>query len=71
MRDDKRIKVNGEWRELCCSDLAALMTGLGYSGESRGVAVAVNQELVPKSEWAERTLEPGDAVEIVSAVQGG
>lgn len=36
-----------------------------------GTAVAVNGEVVPRSGWAERTLEDGDAVEVLAAVQGG
>ena len=36
-----------------------------------GIAVAVNGEVVPKGEWGERSLEEGDRVEIIRAVQGG
>jgi thiamine biosynthesis protein ThiS len=37
----------------------------------RGVAVARNREVVPKSRWGEVVLEPGDTVEIVTAAAGG
>lgn len=36
-----------------------------------GVAVAVNEEVVPRAAWPEWRLADGDAVEIVTAVQGG
>ncbi len=36
-----------------------------------GVAVAVNLEVVPKAEHADRRLEEGDRVELVRAVGGG
>lgn len=36
-----------------------------------GTAVAVNGEVVPKSEWASTQLEDGAAVDILTAVQGG
>ncbi|SDL50963.1 sulfur carrier protein ThiS [Glycomyces sambucus] len=36
----------------------------------RGIAAAVNGEVVPKSEW-DRPLADGDAVEILTATQGG
>jgi sulfur carrier protein len=39
--------------------------------QSRGVAVAVNERIVRRSDWPERNLESGDAVEIVTARQGG
>jgi sulfur carrier protein len=37
----------------------------------RGVAVAVNGTVVPKSTWAEVSLAEGDAVEVLTAAQGG
>jgi sulfur carrier protein len=37
----------------------------------RGVAVAVNEEVVPRSSWDGTSLEAEDRVEILSAVQGG
>ena len=36
-----------------------------------GIAVAVNGEVVPKGSWGERTLQAGDRLEIIRAVQGG
>jgi sulfur carrier protein len=42
-------------------------------GDTRphGVAVAVNEEVVPRGEWASWQLVDGDVVEVVTAVQGG
>lgn len=37
----------------------------------RGVAVALNGEVVPKSTWAQTTLSAGDRVEVLTAAQGG
>lgn len=37
----------------------------------RGVAVAVEGEVVPRREWDARVLEEGARVEIVNAIQGG
>ncbi|GAA0515328.1 thiamine biosynthesis protein ThiS [Paractinoplanes deccanensis] len=37
----------------------------------RGVAVAVNGEVVPRSAWAAVPLAEGDAVEVLTAAQGG
>ncbi len=36
-----------------------------------GVAVAVNQEVIPRSQWSQTALKPGDRVELIRAVQGG
>jgi len=37
----------------------------------RGVAVAVNGTVVPRSTWADVPLAEGDAVEVLTAAQGG
>jgi sulfur carrier protein len=39
--------------------------------DARGIAVAVNECVVRKSEWEKHQLLDGDRVEIVRAVQGG
>lgn len=36
-----------------------------------GVAVAVNDEVVPRSQWTGAVLRPGDRVEVLTAAQGG
>jgi sulfur carrier protein len=47
-----------------------LVAGI-IAGESRGVAVAVNDAVVPRAAWSSHRLKSGDAVEIVRAVRGG
>jgi sulfur carrier protein len=37
----------------------------------RGVAVAVNGTVVPRSSWTEVALADGDTVEVLTAAQGG
>ena len=37
----------------------------------RGVAVAVDAEVVPRGEWESRRLAGGERVEVVMAIQGG
>ncbi|MEU5565647.1 MULTISPECIES: sulfur carrier protein ThiS [Micromonospora] len=39
--------------------------------QQRGVAVAVNGEVVPRTGWPATTLRDGDRVEVLSAAQGG
>ena len=43
----------------------------GANGEGRGVAVAVNGEVVRRVEWSKTKLESNQSVEVVHAVQGG
>lgn len=49
--------------------VAALLTALGVS--PRLVAVAVNGEVVRRSDWPVTLVRDGDTVEIVRAVGGG
>jgi sulfur carrier protein len=37
----------------------------------RGVAIAVDAEVVPRGEWSTYTLDDGARVEVLIAVQGG
>jgi sulfur carrier protein len=48
--------------------VAALLQSLGYP--DRGIAVAVDQTLLPRSAWA-TALSDGAQLEVVTAVQGG
>lgn len=49
--------------------LDALVTTLAPS--ARGVAAAVNGEVVPRRAWPDTLLADGAVVEVVTAVQGG
>lgn len=41
------------------------------AGGSRGVAVALNGEVVPRSSWEATALSPGDSMELLVATAGG
>ena len=65
-----RVQVNGESRQFAPgATVAALVAELQLSGQR--IAVEVNEELVPRSAYAERVLEDGDRVEVVHAIGGG
>jgi sulfur carrier protein len=64
------LTVNGERRNLPGpASVADLVSELTH--RETGVAVAVNGEVVPRSEWGRTALGRGDAVEVLTAVQGG
>jgi sulfur carrier protein len=68
-----KVLVNGETRDLPDAlTIAELVADEAPGLESgRGVAVAVDAEVIPRSEWATTTLETGQAVEVLAAIQGG
>lgn len=47
------------------------VTAAGVEPEARGIAVAIEGEVVPRAEWNRRELLDGERVEVVHAVQGG
>lgn len=50
--------------------LAQLLTDLALAGQ-RGLAVAVNDEVVPRAAWPAHALREHDRVTIIRATQGG
>ena len=65
-----QVKLNGETRELPeAMTILQLLELLNVRRDS--VAVEVNREIVPRARHAERRLEEGDAVEVVTFVGGG
>jgi sulfur carrier protein len=64
------ISVNGEPHPHSSGTTVADVVG-SLTASSDGCAVAVNDAVVPRSTWPTRTLEPGDRVEVLTAVQGG
>jgi sulfur carrier protein len=73
VRTDERIevRVNGEARGIHAGVLSDLLEELGHDPERPGVALAVNDEVVPRARWATWPIRAGDRIEIVGAVQGG
>ncbi|MFC4030326.1 sulfur carrier protein ThiS [Streptomyces polygonati] len=64
------VLLNGERRELTApSSLAALVATL--TAAHSGVAAALNETVVPRTDWAATALADGDRIEILTAVQGG
>ena len=67
-----KVVLNGETRDLPGTPtVAAAVDASGAHPSHRGVAVAVDGEVVPRAEWERVELAEGQRVEIVQAVQGG
>ena len=66
-----KIELNGEPVELAAgASVAVAVDSLG-ADTARGVAVAVDGEVVPRGEWDATALSEGQQVEVLHAVQGG
>jgi sulfur carrier protein len=65
------VTVNGERRELGERATVDVVVREAGAPDGRGVAVALDGEVVPRGEWATTELRDGQQVEVVAAVQGG
>jgi sulfur carrier protein len=65
------IHVNDQPRVLATgAQLADLLRDLGLA-ERKGVAIAINDEVVPRSTWPTRALADGERILVIQATQGG
>jgi sulfur carrier protein len=64
------LTVNGEVMELDGATTVESLVSL-VSPTPKGVAVAINREIVPKSLWRETLVTEGSVIEIVAAAAGG
>ena len=66
------IQLNGEERAIAPgTTVLALLDTLDVPGGARGVAVAVDAEVVPRGQWDTHKLDDGARVEVLRAIQGG
>lgn len=56
--------------EVLPDTLEALMA-MEIPGKKKGIAVALNNRIIPLSAWAETLLKDKDSVLIITATQGG
>lgn len=65
------IIINGQSREFSGPlSVQQLLSDL-FPDQAKGIAVAVNQSVIPKSAWATHPLQPCDHVMLITATQGG
>ena len=66
------VTVNGEPREVGAgATVASVVELLDVAPGARGVAVALDGEVVSRGQWADTDLSEGSMVEVVAAIGGG
>ena len=63
------VKINGENLDVAGKSVADYLNSSGY--DLKRVAVELNGDIIPKTQYAETILKDGDSVEAVSFVGGG
>lgn len=67
-----QLTVNGQEQSVDgASTLLDLLIEMNFNAEQKGIAVAVNAEVIARAMWADMRLCNGDRVDIIHAVQGG
>jgi sulfur carrier protein len=67
-----KVLLNGSETELADgATVASALDSLDLPGSGRGVAVAVDTEVVPRGQWPAHELHDGARVEVLRAIQGG
>ena len=67
-----QITLNGEDRTVDSGiSIRDLLIDLSHDPDRKGIAVAVNAEIVTRAEWNSTRLGSGDRVDVIAAVQGG
>jgi sulfur carrier protein len=65
------LTVNGKPRAYAPQSVAELIAATGIDPSRRGVAVAVNESVLPRAAWVNTKVSPGDKIEIVQPLAGG
>ncbi len=67
-----KIRVNGEEKTVHPNlNIYELLIALELNPMQAGIAVAVDREVIPKTEWRGTPLRENSDVEIIRPVQGG
>lgn len=65
------ITVNNKAENIVSSEKLGDLLHRIHLAEKKGIAVAVNNEVVVKANWGKHTLKENDKITIIQATQGG
>ncbi|WNO11028.1 sulfur carrier protein ThiS [Teredinibacter sp. KSP-S5-2] len=65
----KNIHLNGNATQTSAQTLADLLSEINMNDES--FAIAINQQFIPKENYANKIIDHGDTIEVLSPMQGG
>lgn len=64
------IIINNKLTTIQNPSLTLLVEDL-FGDKTKGIAIAVNQNIIPKTEWQNTVLKEQDKIMIIKATQGG
>jgi thiamine biosynthesis protein ThiS len=66
-----KVKVNNRDKILPEQTNITRLLEIVSCKDTASVAVAVNEQIIPKAQWQDRIIKEGDSIIIISAVCGG
>ena len=64
------VSLNGHPVATAAPTLHSLLEQQGYE-LTAAMACAINRQFVPRPQWPERTLRPGDQIDVITPITGG
>lgn len=66
------LKINNQYKQFDCESISAqALLDLEFSNRQDGIALAVNNTVIPKTHWESTLLNETDDILIITATQGG
>ncbi|MEW5674781.1 sulfur carrier protein ThiS [Flavobacterium enshiense] len=67
-----QLKINNQHKEFDSENLSVqALLDLEFPNKQNGIALAINNSVVPKTDWATTALSETDDILIITATQGG
>jgi sulfur carrier protein len=64
------VSLNGRNLATDAATLRSLLEQQGYE-LAAAMACAINRQFVPRPQWHERALRPGDQIDVITPITGG
>lgn len=65
------IQLNNQSKEIAPGLSVQQLLNEAVGEKQKGIAVAVNNKVVPKTSWTQQVLQANDSILIIKATQGG
>ncbi len=66
------LKINNQTKQFAADSLTVqALLDLEIPAKQNGIAIAINNTVIPKSNWNSHTIKETDDILIISATQGG
>lgn len=67
--EQEMVKINGEWADVVGERLSDYLDSAGY--DLKRIVVERNEEIVPKTQYAQTVFAEEDVIEVISFMGGG